>query len=476
MQNTTLNSNNLFWDMESFGESPALIEDSRHMTYSQLAFGADTIAQLIGSKRQLVFLLCKNCISAVVSYIGCLRGNHVPLLLGEKIHSDFLNTLITRYKPGYIICPQNTVGGDVISSFDGYEIIETGYHGIVRMSPKLALLLTTSGSTGSPKLVRQSKTNIYENAKSICQYLNLDKYQRPITTLPMNYTYGLSIINSHLLVGGCILLTDFSVMQKEFWTFFKKYDATSFGGVPYTYEILKRLGLFDMDLPSLQYMTQAGGKLSRELNKEIVEFCRKNGKRFYVMYGQTEATARMSYMPWDNAADKYGSIGIAIPGGKFFLLDSNGKKINRPNVTGELVYKGLNVTMGYAEQAVDLQKADENNGTLYTGDMAQFDEDGFYYIVGRKKRFVKIFGNRINLDEIEQLLKEKGISCACIGSDKIIKVVAEGTQGDTIKIKKLLTEMLNVSHSIFDIHQIEKLPKNDTGKILYKELEELFNV
>ncbi len=133
----------------------------------------------------------------------------------------------------------------------------------------------------------------------------------------MNYTYGLSIINSHLLVGGCILLTDSSVMQKEFWTFFKKYAATSFGGVPYTYEILKRLGLFDMDLPSLQYMTQAGGKLTHELNKEIVEFCRENQKRFYVMYGQTEATARMSYMPPENAADQYGSIGSAIPGGKF---------------------------------------------------------------------------------------------------------------------------------------------------------------
>ena len=252
-------------------------------------------------------------------------------------------------------------------------LLRTGYVKDCLLYGELGLLLTTSGSTGSPKFVRQSYTNILDNARSIVTYLELDETERPITTLPMNYTYGLSIINSHLLVGASILVTDKTLMEKEFWSFFKESKATSFGGVPYTYEMLDKLRFYRMELPSLRTMTQAGGKILPELHEKFAKYAKEQGKRFVVMYGQCEATARMGYLPYEKAVEKKGSMGIVIPGGKFRLIDVNGKEITDPYITGELVYEGKNVTLGYAECKDDLGKGDERGGILETGDMAQFE-------------------------------------------------------------------------------------------------------
>jgi len=338
------------------------------------------------------------------------------------------------------------------------------------MHEELALLLTTSGSTGSPKLVRQSYKNIKSNAESIVKYLEISELERPITTLPMNYTYGLSIINSHLLKGATILLTNKSFMEKEFWEFFKEYRATSFGGVPYTYEMLHRLRFTRMNLPSLTNFTQAGGKLIPELHKEFAEFAEKKGLRFYVMYGQTEATARMSYLPYQKAVEKCGSMGIAIPGGDFLLIDANGHIIDTSNVVGEIIYHGPNVTLGYAECGEDLNKGDERHGILETGDMAIRDNDGYYYIVGRKKRFLKIFGNRVNLDECERMVKsEFDIPCACIGHDDSMQIyLTNSVLVDTVR--KFLSEKTGLNHIAFNVRCIAEIPTNDSGKTLYEAL------
>ena len=223
-------------------------------------------------------------------------------------------------------------------------------------------------------------------------------------------SFGISILNSHLVSGATILLTDKSIAQKEFWNFIKQEKATSLSGVPYTFEMLKRLRFFRMDLPSIKTITQAGGKLRADLVKEYIDGAIATNKQFIVMYGQTEATARMSYLPWEVASEKYASIGVAIPGGVFELQDENLKVITCCDVDGELVYRGANVSMGYAETQSDLTKGDENNGILYTGDIARRDADGYYYITGRMKRFVKVFGNRVNLDAIEQILKSSSFS------------------------------------------------------------------
>ena len=465
------------WGFKRFGNAVAAeTDDGSMVTYAQLDELASDLHAIAG--RALVFNLCTNSIGSMAGYAAMINARIVPVMIAADLDRELLNGLINEYRPEYIWLPNSQVASfeeteEVFSAY-GYSLLKTGEtpH---EMYDELALLLTTSGSTGSFKLVRQSYRNIEANTESIVEYLNLDNTERPITTLPMNYTYGLSIINTHLWVGAKILITDKTLAQREFWTFFIEKEATSFGGVPYTYEILKKLRFFRMDLPSLRYMTQAGGKLTVELHKEFADDCAAKGKRFVVMYGQTEATARMAYLPADKAIEKYGSMGIAIPGGRFDLIDVNGDVITESDVVGELVYYGDNVTLGYAECIADLAKGDERYGKLVTGDMAKMDADGFFYIVGRKKRFLKMFGKRVNLDEIDRLLKAKfdNIDCASDGVDDSLYLFL--TDESLLEsARKYIAEKININpsavHSVF----VEAIPKNNSGKTLYSELKKLF--
>ncbi len=426
-----------------------ITDDGVGVTYAELKDRADQLA-LRMRERSLVFCLCSNTIGSIVGYVACLNHGIVPLMLDARIDKALLARFIEIYDPDYLWRP---------SESGEYELVVRESKRKAVLHPDLALLLTTSGSTGSPKLVRQSYKNIQANTASIVEYLKLDSTERPITTLPMNYTYGLSIINTHLAVGATILLTDKTLMQRDFWNFFTAQGATSFGGVPYTYEMLDKLMFFRRKLPSLRTMTQAGGKILPSLHQKFAEYAAREGKNFVVMYGQAEATARMSYLPPERALDKVGSMGIAIPGGRFELVD------------GELVYYGDNVTMGYAESAEDLAKGDERNGRLVTGDMARVDDEGFYYIVGRKKRFLKIYGNRVNLDETERLIKGefRDMDCACGGVDDKMKIFIT----DSAKIQAVrdfVAEKTHLNFVAFDVHYLAQLPKNASGKTLYSEL------
>ena len=426
-------------------------DDGRDVSYAELREQTEALAARM-RERSLVFCLCSNTLDSLVGYVACLNHGVVPLMLDARIDAALLKRFVDIYDPDYIWRPIN-----------GTYTLETRNPKTENRDPKLhpdlALLLTTSGSTGSPKLVRQSYTNIRANTASIVEYLKLDATERPITTLPMNYTYGLSIINTHLAVGATILLTDKTLMQREFWNFFTTQQATSFGGVPYTYEMLDKLMFFRRKLPSLRTMTQAGGKILPELHRKFAEYAQREGKNFVVMYGQAEATARMSYLPPERALDKVGSMGIAIPGGRFEIVD------------GELVYYGANVTLGYAECTEDLAKGDERHGKLVTGDMARVDEEGFYYIVGRKKRFLKIFGNRVNLDETERLVKGqfRDIDCACGGVDDKMKIFITD-QTKIQAIRDFIVEKTHLNFTAFDVQYLASIPKNASGKTLYSEL------
>lgn len=462
-------------NFNKFGDKIAAIqEDGQTITYHELEEYTKKIKALIPS-RSLVVNFCKNAIGSMVNYLSFLNARIVPLMLDCEINEELADQLIGIYKPQFISVPEEKseryYGYEEIFREYGYIIYKTDFDIVYPLYNELALLLTTSGSTGSPKLVRQSYTNIQSNAEAIVKYLELDDTERPITTLPMNYTYGLSIVNSHMQVGATMLLTTKTVVSKDFWTFMKDEKATSFGGVPYTYEMLKRIRFFRMDLPELRYMTQAGGKLAPELHKEFAEYAMGHGKKFIVMYGQTEATARMAYLPADKAVEKYGSMGIEIPGGSFHLVDVNGNDITEPDVVGELVYYGDNVTLGYAENGDDLANGDERNGCLETGDMAKRDSDGYYYIVGRKKRFLKLFGNRINLDEIDRMIKKEynSIDCASSGTDELMKIYITD-ESLIAQVEDLIADRTHINNRAFEVVAIDKIPRNEAGKVLYKDL------
>ena len=461
-------------DLNKFSENIAVVDDNGcKLTYAQIEEFCKEISKLVPT-RSLVFCYCENQAGSLCSYVACLYNSIVPFLVADGIDDELNRQLVDTYKPAYMFMPKASKNyhGDSQIVFEKYGyIVVKGADVNADIHKDLALLLTTSGSTGSPKLVKQSYTNIQSNAEAIAEYLELDIDERPITTLPMNYTYGLSVINSHMQVGATIYMTSKGFMQREFWRFFKDNEITSIAGVPYNYEMLKKLRFFKMDLPSLKNMTQAGGKLSPELHKEFAEYAKDTGKRFVVMYGQTEATARMAYLPAEKSLEKYGSMGIAIPGGRFELLDENDNVIESSEIVGELVYYGANVTMGYAECLEDLAAGDERGGKLVTGDMAKRDDDGYYYIVGRKKRFLKIFGNRVNLDECERMLKKEFVDSeiVCGGSDDNLKIYVVGEVEDK-QLVQFISMKTGLHSSAFKVVTLDEIPKNEVGKVLYNKL------
>jgi len=464
---------NFYDDLEKYSCNLAIItEQSEQISYKDLLTAADSIGKQI-RKRCLVFAVCKNCFESVAGYIGFMRAGAVPVLINKTIDNVLFAKQLEAYEPEYIYLPTEKSGLKIncttVNTFGSYTLLKTDYNIDYTFHEALALLLTTSGSTGSPKLVRQSYKNVNSNAKVIAQYLEITSADRPITTMPMSYTYGLSIINSHLLKGASIILTEATLMDKRFWEAIKDHNATTFGGVPYIYEMLKKLRFEQMNLPSLKYITQAGGKLSGELSAEFANICVQKGIKFYVMYGQTEATARMSYLPCEYAQTKVGSMGIAIPGGRFWLEDENGNVIEESDTPGELVYQGDNVTMGYAESYLDLGKGDENKGVLHTGDVAKRDADGFYYIVGRKKRFLKVFGNRVNLDEVEQLIRAAGYDCACDGTDDKLKLYVTKPGGKD-RVRCYIADRTGINQAGFTIVSVDRIPRNESGKVLYSAL------
>lgn len=457
-----------------FGDKTAFLqEDGETLTYAQLEAFAKELGEAV-PERCLVFSFCKNAIGSAAGYLSFLYNKIVPLMVDAKINDVLAQHLLDVYSPSYLYLPDELLAQypyPVVLSRFGYSLVKTNFETVYPLNDQLALLLTTSGSTGSPKLVRQSYTNIQSNAEAIVEYLELDDTERPVTTLPMNYTYGLSIINSHALVGATMLLTTQPIVAKEFWSFMKENKATSFGGVPFTYEMLKRIRFFRMDLPDLRTFTQAGGKLAPQLHKEFAEYAEKTGKHFVVMYGQTEATARMGYLPYDKALEKFGSMGKVIPGGKFILRDINDNPITEPDVVGELVYEGDNVTLGYAECGADLIKGDERGGRLETGDMAKMDADGYYYIVGRKKRFLKLFGNRVNLDEIDRMVKAEfeDLDCASTGNDDLMQIfITNEARKD--EVMELIHDRTHLNPRAYTVRIVSEIPKNEAGKVLYKDL------
>jgi long-chain acyl-CoA synthetase len=465
------------WNFNRFQNNIALIESNNtKFSYKELVTEIDGLQNQIREPRSLIFIMTQNNIESLVGYLFAIEFCHVPFLINAEIQQKLLEVLIKSYKPNYLF-----ISEEIDFKHDEYLQDENGYRNykIFRqkkrffhdLNPDLALLLSTSGSTGNPKLIRISKANIESNMKVISKYLNLSESDRSITTLPINYTYGLSIINSHLYAGASIILTDTSIVDKHFWQLFDEYQPTSLNGVPYTYQLLKRL-LKPHHLSSLRYMTQAGGHLGSTLQEYFANFANEHHVDFYIMYGQTEATARMSYLSPSRVLDKLDSIGQAIPGGRFELVSEDGTLITSPHELGELIYYGPNVTMGYSESQEDLSLGDKCLGRLATGDLAIMDEEGYYFIQGRKNRYVKVYGVRVNLDDVEkEVVRVVGShEIAIVGIEDRIDIYTVVPIDSNVTIE--VANKFGIHPSVFKTNFINEIPKNQAGKILYSALNE----
>lgn len=430
------------------GERPAVLTEHGVLSYRELSERVDDVAARLGPQRRLAVLAAANDVDSLVGYLAALTAGH-PLLLVPADKPGVLDSLVAAYDPDV-----------VLRSGNGTPVVEERRPGTRHeLHPDLAVLLSTSGSTGSPKLVRLSHENLTANAEAIAQYLGIGPDDRAATTLPMSYCYGLSVINSHLLRGAGLVLTDLSVVDPCFWELFRERRATSFAAVPYTFELLERVGFAEMDLPRLRYVTQAGGRLAPEKVRHWARFGQRRGWDLFVMYGATEATARMAYLPPDLAAEHPGCIGVPVPGGTFRIDPVEGLD------DGELVYTGPNVMLGYAEHPADLA-AGRSVEELRTGDLARRHPGGLYEVVGRRSRFVKIVGLRVDLGQVERVLADLGVTAAAAGSDEGLVVAVEGPQEPRL-LAKVLARDLGLPRTALEVHAVEQLPRLATGKVDY---------
>ncbi len=448
----------MFFEIEASNKI-AVQKATASYTYADLAADAAHIVSMLTlPQKGLVGIVCRNDYKTIVHYVAALQAGHAVMLLNDGIEADVLAQIVDRYAPAFLLgAVSHDAYDEITEQFWKKRVLPT-----YDVHPQLALLLSTSGTTGSPKYVRLSYQNIQANAESIVDYLQITDEDRPVINLPLSYSYGISIVNSHLQVGATMLLTTKSVKLPSFWYFLKEFEGTSIAGVPFTYQMLNRLGFFDMSLPSLKVMTQAGGHLDTYLVDKFNQYAMQTNRRFYVMYGQTEASPRIAYVPYDRLADKIGTIGVPIPGGRFEVAEN-----------GELIYYGKNVMMGYALGAEDLAKDDEYGGRLATGDVATIDDEGYATLIGRLKSFIKIKGLRINLHDVEKTIAQKfGVTVACVGNDTQLVAVVVGA--NEFVIQQFLTQRYTLHDSQVAVYSVEELPHLHTGKLDYKAMQQAY--
>ena len=467
----------LFKSFNKYSKNIAIIDkEYSNLTYKKVLIETDKIREKI-KKRSLILIVSENSLGSLLAYIFCIINNHVGIIVDLKTTKQNILKIFKEYQPNYIFISKknNSIFKKVCSEkyiFFDQSLMKNKLTKEKKMNKNLSLLLSTSGSMGSIKFVKLSTSNLKYNTDSIINYLKINKKDSAITNLPISYSYMLSIINTHFEVGGSIVISKYSLVEKKFWETLKNSKSTSFNGVPYTYEMLSKIGLKNIKIDTLKYLTLAGGKLENDELKEIIKFCKKNNLNFFSMYGQTEASPRISYLKPEFSQKKIGSIGKGIPGSKMYIINNTGKKILKPFVEGEIICEGKNVFMGYSKDYNDLKNANEENYKLKTGDLGYFDKNGFFYITSRISRIAKIFGNRVDLGALESLMSQKSYKVACLSDNKIVFIFIEKKYNKTNLINTI-SKITNLSINSFELIKLKYLPRTANNKISYSELKKI---
>ncbi|WP_232667175.1 AMP-binding protein [Pseudonocardia sp. TRM90224] len=454
-------------------DAPAVIDadTGRVLSHRQLAAAAADFATQYEQPHELVFLFADTSVQTLVAYVAALQHRSPVALLDASMRPAGAQELVRRYRPTVVVDATAEIGPQLA----GYHLASPGVWRHERAAhpthPALAVLLTTSGSTGSPKFVRLSRANLEANTSAIIESLGIDAADRAIATLPLHYSFGMSIVNTHLAAGGSVIRTGTTMLEPDFWDVVRRDRPTSLSGVPYTFHILRRLGLDKLDVPSIRTMTQAGGRLETTIVKEFHAEMQRRGGAFHVMYGQTEAGPRMTCLPSSSLPEKLGSAGLPLRGGTIEICDELGEAVP-VGASGDVVYSGPNVMMGYAEQPADLALGDVHGNRLHTGDVGHLDDDGFLFVTGRTKRIGKIFGVRVSLDEVEQMLDADGPVAVVAGADKLLVYCEQPASGDQLDgRRRRLAHDLRLPLSSIRFSCMDALPKMANGKTDYQALE-----
>ena len=466
--------NNFFWDNNNQLDSlDFIISEQKTYTFNEVFKESDLLYK--NTSREIVLILCDRNIETVKAYIGALRNNLIPLLVDFEIKKGALVNILKAYEPKYIVSPSakkfDEIYPDLIEKKSyGCNTLYTFDVKKKNLNDELALLLLTSGSTGDPKSVRISKQNLSISSENITSYLKLDKNSRSISLLPFHYSYGLSVLHNVIYSRSSLLITKKTVFDKSLWDDCVNHKVTDASGVPFILEIMARLKFPDSFFKNLRCLTQAGGRLDPKITKHFLNLAMEHNFQYFTMYGQTEASPRISYVPSNMGFKKIGSAGIPIDCGEVFI-DNIGNKKGK----GELIYVGDNVCMGYATNTDELSRGDELKGILKTGDIAEIDQDNFITIIGRKKRFIKLKGISVNLDYVESLMNSKSVKSLIIGKDDKLIIVVEENHKEKYEgiIKTIIKDNFNFHSSLISIKE-EKLSNMSSGKPDYKILMDKF--
>ena len=455
-----------FWSqLERFGAATALICGQLEVSYDELAQRADAWAHEVQNDldatvdRPLVLMEAANSIESVAAYLGAMRAGW-PAILTEPNATRKSDDLTSRYGVNVVV---GAASGATVTTYCNPCQLD--------LHSDLRVLLSTSGTTGATKLVRLSQQNLSANCDAITGYLGLVPSDRAVTSLPWFYSYGLSVLHTTLAAGGALVLTDHSLVEDEFWATARTANVTLLPLVPTQFEILENRGFSFEDLPLLRAVTQAGGKLDADRAQTFATAARNAGVEFFVMYGQTEAAPRMSYLPSDAPLTAMDTIGVPVAGGGFEILDDRSQQVRSPGQSGRLIYTGPNVMMGYATEPADFAKG-QGSDRLETGDVASWTEDGFVKIVGRAARFVKLNGLRIGLDEVEDQLRSTGLAARVTGSDNGIAVFVQ-RRDDLVGLRNRLARSLKIQASQITVTCLAEFPTLPSGKIDYRGLAKM---
>jgi acyl-CoA synthetase (AMP-forming)/AMP-acid ligase II len=470
--------------------SPAVYDDrnSSWLTREELRNASLDLAKTIASERKrLVFLLCGVNAETIIGLLAAAAAGHATALIDPALPERLTAGLVESYQPELILGPSGsaetlayamndkaTVGSAPSGARAVEWIARESGPSFPPIDPAVQLLPSTSGTTGSQKYVRLSRDAVVANARQIAEALAIDERSVGIAHLPLHYSYGLSVVTSHLVAGGRLCLINDSITSPSFWSKIGNVGGSHFPGVPFHYVALARLGL-SMAPDCVKVFTQAGGALDLRVQTKIRDWATQRGGQFFVMYGQTEAAPRMATLQHADHARKAGSVGVALAGGQLSIVDENGAPLPADAV-GTVVYEGPNVMMGYATSRADLGKGDEMNGRLETGDLGRLDWEGFLYLTGRTKRFAKIAGYRLGLDEIE---KELFAVCpvACLGLGEKIAVAHEQESETALKARvRELADSCKAPSSSFALRKITQISRASSGKIDYALLKDLVSV
>ena len=449
-----MNEIDRFISHEADSESIALLGgNSEVITYGELRNLAKMLKQ--SYKGGIALLKIANRLQELSLYISFIEAKIPVMLLDSNIENDYFELLVKSYRPSLIVAQEAPEQDYSLSSIANSVWVRNSAGSPA--NPLLGQLLATSGSTGSPKFVRLSHGAVRANARDIAAGLNIDTTDRGITCLPSSYTYGLSIVNSHIYAGASVVVTDETVVSQEFWELFNQYAVTSFAGVPTSYKFLKQMRWSPAKYKSLRYVTQAGGRLHDDDRKYFLDLFESNGIDFMIMYGQTEATARITICPPSFLKHNISTAGFAIQNGELHINDADEEGV------GSVVYKGPNVMLGYAESADDLLLGDINKGVLETGDLGYLKENALF-LTGRSKRIVKIFGIRVSLDDVDAWINQSASGVALQGND-CLEIFVEASDTNLENLKSGLSKKLSVHPSGIKIHIVESLPLLTSGKI-----------